>query len=245
MITFPEDKPRNPKPQPRYFFIFGEPMSGKTYFASFFPHAIDLNTDDNAEQSRVPSISLLKDENKKPVKDVIGRLDEIIKGLSKTTFKTVIIDTIEDVVGAIEKQITEESGEKYITDGKLAYGKGGSMARKILTDLVLELKALSMNVIWISREEQRGDITTNSYEPVPALKTKYFNIVNGNCDLVIRTKKVGQGQNISYFRTIESRRTNYEPENIVDERTLKLLASCNGMFTEEQIKRMNSKKENK
>ena len=109
MIKFPEDKPRVPKKEPRYFFIYGKPMSGKTFFASYFPHALDINTDDNAEQSRVPFVSLLKDENNEPVSDIRERLFEIIKGLPQTSFKTVIIDTIEDVVDAITKQITDEA----------------------------------------------------------------------------------------------------------------------------------------
>lgn len=227
MITFPEDKPRKPKKEPRYFFIYGAPMSGKTFFASYFPHALDINTDNNAKQSRVPFISLLTDENDQPITNVIQRLDDIIKGLPQTTFKTVIIDTIEDLVSAVTKQIADEANEKYITDGKLAYGKGSSMVKKIIEDLVLELKSLPINVIWISREEEQSDIAAGIIKVVPALKTKYYNIIAGNCDLVIRTQKLGPN---SYYRSIEDKRSAYEPEDITDPRIRQLLESIPGMF---------------
>lgn len=226
MIKFPEDKPRVPKKEPRYFFIYGKPMSGKTFFASYFPHALDINTDDNAEQSRVPFVSLLKDENNKPVSDIRRRLFEIIQGLPQTSFKTVIIDTIEDVVDAITKQITDEAGEKYISDGKLSYGKGSGMVKKVINDLVLDLKALPVNVIWISREEDQTDIASGVTKNIPALKQKYYNIIAGNCDLVIRTQKTGK----EHIRVIEEKRADYKPEDISDEQVRKLLTSCLGMF---------------
>lgn len=226
MIKFPEDKPRVPKKEPRYFFIYGKPMSGKTFFASYFPHALDINTDDNAEQSRVPFVSLLKDENNEPVSDIRGRLFEIIKGLPQTSFKTVIIDTIEDVVDAITKQITDEAGEKYISDGKLSYGKGSGMVKKVINDLVLDLKALPVNVIWISREEEQTDIASGVTKNIPALKQKYYNIIAGNCDLVIRTQKTGK----EHIRVIKEKRADYKPEDISDEQVRKLLTRCLGMF---------------
>lgn len=247
MIRLPEDKPRVPKKEPRYFFIYGEPMSGKTFFASYFPHVLDINTDNNASQSRAPSIQLLTDENEQPVNDIIGRLDEIIKLISKSTFKTIVIDTIEDVVSAVTKQITDSANEKYITDGKLAYGKGTSMVKKVIEDLVLELKALPVNVIWISREKEQNDIAAGTSKIVPALKTNYYNIVAGNCDLVIRTSKVGAGQNIHYMREVKAARTKYLPENITNKRVLDLLLTCEGMFSNEVLKKYkeNKKKESK
>ena len=227
MIVFPEDKPRKPKKEPRYFFIYGAPMSGKTFFASYFPHALDINTDNNAKQSRVPFMSLLTDENDQPITNVIQRLDDIIKGLPQTTFRTIIIDTIEDVVSAVTKQIANEAGEKYITDGKLAYGKGPSMVKTIIENLVLELKALPVNVVWISREKEQNDLAAGTSKPVPELKNTYYNIIAGNCDLVIRTQKLGPN---SYYRSVEDKRSTYEPEDITDPRIRQLLESIPGMF---------------
>lgn len=228
MIKFPEDKPQKPRMEPHNYFIYGRPMSGKTFFASYFPHALDINTDKNAEQSRIPDIQLLTNKKTgKPVKDVIGRLDSIIKDIPNHSFQTIVIDVIEDVVAAVTKQITEDAGEKYINDGKLSYGKGGSAVKQVIEGTVLDLKALPVNVIWISREEERTDFNTGTSEIVPALKPKYYNIVAGNCDLVIHTQKFGKDH---YTRTVTNKRAAYKPEDISDPTIKKLLQSCKGMF---------------
>ena len=90
-----------------------------------------------------------------------------------------------------------------------------------------------MNIIYISREISITDENTGATTYHPSLKTKYFNIVNGNCDVEIRTKKVGDGVNASYFREVKSLRTQYEKKNITDKRILKLLETCNGIFKKE------------
>ena len=48
-MILPEDKPCTPKREPHNFFIYGATMSGKSYFASFFPHPLVLNTDGNSD----------------------------------------------------------------------------------------------------------------------------------------------------------------------------------------------------
>lgn len=228
MIQFPEDKPKEPKMEPHNYFIYGQPMSGKTFFASYFPHALDINTDRNAEQSRIPDIQLFIDKKTgKPVKDVIGRLDGIIKDIPNHSFQTIVIDVIEDVVAAVTKQITEDAGETYINDGKLSYGKGGAAVRQVIEGTVLDLKALPVNVIWISREVEHTEFATGNAEIVPALAAKYYNIIAGNCDLVIHTQKFGRD---TYTRTIEKKRAKYKPEDITDPTIKKLLKSCKGMF---------------
>ena len=45
VIQLPKDEKLQPKTQPHNFFIWGATMSGKSYFASFFPHPLVLNTD--------------------------------------------------------------------------------------------------------------------------------------------------------------------------------------------------------
>ena len=90
-----------------------------------------------------------------------------------------------------------------------------------------------MNIIYISRENSITDDSTGATTYHPSLKTKYFNVVNGNCDVEIRTKKVGDGVNASYFREVKSLRTQYEKKNITDKRILQLLETCNGIFKKE------------
>lgn len=229
MSILPEDKPQHPTPQPHNFFIWGATMSGKSYFASFFPHPLSLNTDGNSEQGSAPSIQIrnVRGENGALKQSVIDQLDEIITELQSTdnTFQTLIVDVIDDICVMIEQAICIDNNVQALND--IAFGKGYAMFNSVLQQFVMDLKALPMNVIYVSRELQDVDEQTGAIDYKPSLKTKYYNIVNGNCDLVIHTQKFGKD---NYTRTITDRRTKYKKENITDARVKKLLESCNGMF---------------
>lgn len=248
MIQLPKVETMKPKSQPHNFFIWGATMSGKSYFSSYFPNPLVLNTDGNSEQGSAPSIQIrnVRSADGKLQQSAIKQLDDIITALQvqnpkrpeKEQFKTVVIDVIDDICVMIEQAICLDAGVQALSD--IPYGKGYAMFNTALQQFVMDLKALPMNVIYISREisitDENSGVTT--YEP--SLKTKYYNIVNGNCDVVIRTKKVGDGRNASYFREVKALRTMYDPENITDKRVKQLLESCSGMFTKEQLEKEKS-----
>ena len=238
MIDLPKPTKLEPKAQPHNFFIWGAPMSGKSYFASFFPNPIVLNTDGNNEQGTAPGFQIrnLRDKNGKPTQLVTKQMDEIILALQnqsqgEDTFKTVVVDVIDDIIVMLEQAICWDNNVKSLSD--IPYGAGYALFNTALQQLVMDLKALPMNIIYISRENSITDDSTGATTYHPSLKTKYFNIVNGNCDVEIRTKKVGDGVNASYFREVKSLRTQYEKKNITDKRILQLLETCNGIFKKE------------
>ncbi|PXZ21917.1 NTP-binding protein [Lactobacillus helveticus] len=254
MINLPKVQMLKPKPQPRNFFIWGSPMTGKSYFSSFFPNPLVLNTDGNSEQGSAPSIQIrnIRGANGKLAQSAIKQLDDIITALQvenpkrpeNQQFKTIVVDVIDDVCIQIEQAICLDAGVQALSD--IPYGKGYAMFNTALQQFVMDLKALPLNVIYISRELAITDENTGATTYEPSLKTKYYNIVNGNCDVVIRTKKVGDGQNASYFREVKALRTMYNPANITDHRILQLLESCTGMFKKEDLEKLQAKKkENK
>lgn len=247
VIQLPKDEKLQPKTQPHNFFIWGKTMSGKSYFASFFPHPLVLNTDGNSEQGTAPSIQIrnIRDEDGKLKQSAIQQLDDVITALSqKNTFQTLVIDVIDDICVMIEQAICIDAGVQALSD--IPYGKGYAMFNTALQQFVMDLKALPLNVIYISRELAITDDNTGVTTYEPSLKNKYYNIVNGNCDVVIRTKKIGDGQNASYFREVKALRTMYDPTNITDHRVLQLLESCKGMFKKEDLAKLQAKKkENK
>lgn len=254
MISLPKVEKLKPKSQPRNFFIWGSPMTGKSYFSSFFPNPLVLNTDGNSEQGSAPSIQLrnIRNETGGLKRSVIKQLDDIITALqvenskrpADQQFKTIVIDVIDDICVMIEQAICLDAGVQALSD--IPYGKGYAMFNTALQQFVMDLKALPLNVIYISRELANTDENTGVTTYEPSLKTKYYNIVNGNCDVVIRTKKIGDGQNASYFRDVKALRTMYDPANITDRRVLQLLESCKGMFKKEDLEKLQAKKkENK
>lgn len=255
MIQLPKVEKLKPKSQPHNFFIWGETMSGKSYFSSYFPNPLVLNTDGNSEQGQAPSIQIrnVRDANGKLQQSAIKQLDDIITALQvenpkrppKEQFQTIVIDVIDDICVMIEQAICINEGVQALSD--IPWSKGYAMFNSALQQFVMDLKALPMNVIYISREISITDEKSNITTYKQSLKDKYYNVINGNCDLVIRTSKVGAGQNIHYMREVKAARTKYLPENITNKRVLDLLLSCQGMFSDEALKKYkeNKKKESK
>lgn len=255
MIQLPQVATLKPKSQPHNFFIWGETMSGKSYFASYFPNPLVLNTDGNSEQGQAPSIQIrnIRDANGKLQQSAIKQLDDIITALQvenpkrppKEQFQTIVIDVIDDICVMIEQAICINEGVQALSD--IPWSKGYAMFNSALQQFVMDLKALPMNVIYISREISITDEKSNITTYKQSLKDKYYNVINGNCDLVIRTSKVGAGQNIHYMREVKAARTKYLPENITNKRVLDLLLTCQGMFSDEVLKQYkeSKKKESK
>ena len=254
MFQLPKVEKLSPKSEPKNFFIWGSPMTGKSYFSSFFPNPLILNTDGNSKQGSAPSIQLrnIRNETGGLKQSVIKQLDDIVIALQvenpkrpeNQQFKTIVVDVIDDVCVMIEQAICLDAGVQALSD--IPYGKGYAMFNTALQQFVMDLKALPLNVIYISRELAITDENTGATTYEPSLKAKYYNIVNGNCDVVIRTKKIGDGQNASYFREVKALRTMYDPTNITDHRILQLLESCRGMFKKEDLEKLQAKKkENK
>lgn len=211
---------------PQNFFIFGATMSGKSYLAEKFPVPLFLNTDGNSEMMPAQDIQLRNVRNKKGdlEKSVIEQLDQIILELQANNpgYKTVVIDVIDDLAVMIEQAICLKSGAATLAD--VPFGKGYAAFNSVLQSLVVNLKALPLNVVYISRIAQKGEGEIK--EDIPSLKTKYYNIVNGNCDLVIQTTRRGR----NYIRRVTDRRTNYVRDDITDKDILRILDNVVGVF---------------
>lgn len=226
MSILPPNKPQVPKDTPRNFFIWGPTMGGKSFLASQFPNPLVFNTDGNAEANTVPSVQLrnIKDTNGKIKRSVIDQLDKLITALQteKHTYETVVLDVIDDIVVMIEQYICDK--ENVETLGDIPYGKGYAAFTNIFQQLVIELKSLPMNVIYISRNATKMEGQTEI--DIPSLKEKHQNIVNGNCDLSIQCKKVGK----NYIRVAKARRKDYMREQVDDKLILTILDTITGVF---------------
>lgn len=233
MAALPANKPKQTIEVPRNFFIWGPTMNGKSYLASEFPNPVIFNTDGNANQIETPSVDLKNARDPKTgaiTKSVVEQMLELIKELEqgKHTFETVVIDVVDDLVTLIEQAICEENGVDYV--GDVPYGKGWGLRKTFITSIVVRLKALPMNVIYVSRYATKLD--NNIETPIPSLPDKDLNIVNGNCDLNIMCQKIGK----NYLRRVVDRRKVYQRDWVQDERLLKILDSLTGAFPKKSSK---------
>ena len=232
MFKLPENKPQVPKDTPRNYFIYGETMSGKSYLANEFPNPIVLNTDGNATANSVPSIQLVNIKNKEGqiTDSVIKQLGEIILALQtqKHSYETVVVDVIDDAIEMIKIAVCDEltpPGKPRLKSlSEIPYGKGYDFFNQAITELVMDLKALPMNVIYISRQISEYDDNGNVTKDKPSLKDKYVNLINGNSDLMIHTEKIGN----NYNREVDRKRKTYYADQVDDKAILKILTTIRG-----------------
>lgn len=232
MNILPKNEMTKPKDTPKNYFIWGPTMAGKSYLAGEFPNPLFLNTDGNAEANPYPSIQLRnvrgKDGKLLENQNVVDQLDSIITELqtSKHTFETIVLDVIDDIVIMIEQYICDKFDVETI--GDVPYGKGYGAFTNIFQQLVIELKALPFNIIYVSRNLTK--LENNVEIDMPSLKEKHQNIVNGNCDLNIQCKKIGK----NYIRSVKAKRKNYVRDEIDELAILKILDSITGVFDRSQ-----------
>lgn len=230
MSILPPNKPQETVDTPKNYFFYGATMSGKSYLAGEFPNPLFLDTDGNADANPYPSIQLRnirevdKQGNVTFKQNVIDQLDDVILALQTQdhTYETIVLDVIDDIVVMIEQYITVNAGVDSL--GDIGYGKGYAAFNNIFQQLVIDLKSLPINVIYVSRISTWEDNGITKEEP--SLKEKHVNIVNGNCDYMIQTKKIGK----NYVRTVKAKRKNYKREKIDNEQILNILDTVTGAF---------------
>ncbi|MHB0809301.1 MAG: AAA family ATPase [Facklamia hominis] len=226
MSILPKNVKQKTVDTPKNFFIYGATMNGKSYLAGEFPNPLFLDTDGNASANPYPSIQLrnIRGKDGKIKHSIVEQLDQIVTELQTTDhgYETIVLDVIDDIASMIEFYVCDREGVETLAD--IGYGKGYAAFNSIFQQLVIELKALPLNIIYVSRILTITE--ENVTKELPSLKEKLVNVVNGNCDYMIQCKKIGK----NYIRVVKDKRKNYVREQIDDERTIKILDSITGAF---------------
>lgn len=210
-MILPKNERRNiEQVQKKVIWLYGSPFSGKTTFANKFPDPLMLNTDGNIKFVDAPFI---------PIKDqveVVGRMTKRTKGwevfkdviseLEKkdNTFKTIIVDLLEDTYEQCRLYMYEQMGITHESDDSFRAWD------KVRTEFLSTLKRLMgldyENIILISHEDTTKDITKKGGDKVTAIKPniqeKTANKVAGMVDIVARVIADGDIRTLS-FKTNE------------------------------------------
>lgn len=210
-MLLPKNERRNiEKIEKKVIWIYGAPFTGKTTFANKFPDPLMLNTDGNIKFVDAPYLPI-KDDVK-----VTGRLTKrtfaweqfknVIAELEKkeNTFKTIIVDLLEDTYEHCRLYMYDEMGITHESDDSFRAWD------KVTTEFLSTLKKLMNldyeNIILISHEDKSRDITKKSGENItsikPNLRDKVANKVAGMVDIVARVIADGDKRTLS-FKTDE------------------------------------------
>ena len=210
-MLLPENKRRTIETATKkVVWLYGSPFSGKTTFANHFPDPIMLNTDGNIKFVDAPFISI-RDEVKKNgrmterkmaweiFKEVIGELE-----LKENTFKTIVVDLLEDTYEHCRRFICDQKGWDHESDDSF---RAWDMVRTEFLSVLKRLMNLDYeNIVLISHLDTTKDITKKGGDKLTSIKPnineKIANKVAGMVDIVARTI-ADDGQYILSFKRNE------------------------------------------
>lgn len=210
-MILPENKRRNiESTTKKVAWIYGAPFSGKTTFANAFPDPLMLNTDGNIKFVDAPYI-FIKDEVNKvgrsvertmawdKFKVVLGELE-----LKQNSFKTLVIDLLEDLYEHCRRAVCAEKGWDHESDDSF---RAWDMVRTEFLTVMKRLMALDYeNIILISHLDTTKDITKKGGDKLtsikPNLNEKVANKIAGMVDIVARAI-ADDGQYILSFKRNE------------------------------------------
>lgn len=194
-MNLPKNERRNiEKVEKRVMWIYGVPFCGKTTFANGFPDPLMLNTDGNIKFVDAPFIRIkdeIKVEGRMTKKTLAWQIfKDVIEELEKkdNTFKTIIVDLVEDLYEYCRLFMYDQMGIKHESDDSF---KAWDMVRGEFLNTLKRLMALDYeNIILISHEDTSKDITKKGGDKITAIKPnmqdKVALKVAGMVDIVAR-----------------------------------------------------------
>lgn len=176
-------------------WLYGQPFSGKTTFADKFNDAVFINTDGNVDFITSPYI-LVRDERYKEgrmLKVNYGwdKFQDIIMELERDqTFKTVVVDLVDDIYQMARDCICAKHGWSHESDDSF---KAWDIVRSEFIETLRRLMTLDKNIILISHEDASKDVTRRGGDKITAIKPniadKVANKLAGMVHIVGRVTK--------------------------------------------------------
>ena len=180
MIKMPKIERRTIKANPKKrIWLFGKPMSGKTFFVNNFPEPLMLNTDDNTDLVTA-TVLTIKDQVSYTgnVKNFTSAWEYFIQAVDMLEReqtnperpKTVIVDLLDHVFMHCRDYVLGKNKIEHETDS--GYGKGFALVR---TPFIQQIKRLLMldyeNIILISYEDDASAVTKRDGSNTTRFKT--------------------------------------------------------------------------
>lgn len=196
MGILPENKKKELKTEigkKKKVWVYGSPISGKTFFANSFPNALILSTDGNTQFCDSPSI-LIRDQvvmegRMTNTTSAWDYFKEIVAELSKkqNTYETIVFDLVEDLYELCRIAKYKELGIKHESDDPF---KAWDKIRAEYMSTMRKAANLDYNIVFISHEDIKTDITSRSGDNVtainPNIQPKIANKLAGLVDMTIR-----------------------------------------------------------
>jgi len=202
MLSLPKNEVTKSTKNKKKLWLYGEPYSGKTTFASQFPNHLFLTTDGNIERlitydaSTVPPHISLVDKSEKQGRVVNKTLAwELFKEaitvleLKENDFQTIICDHLSDLFQHCRTFIFEREGITH--ESEEGIGKGWDLVQTEFLQVMRRFVNLDYdNIIIISHEDRSRDITKKGGDKItairPQLRESFLSKIAGMVDITAR-----------------------------------------------------------
>lgn len=180
MITMPKIERRKNKPtNKRRIWLYGKPMSGKTFFANKFPEPLMLNTDDNTDFVDATVLSIKdqvtytgKVENRTSAWEYFIEVVDMLEREQSNPErpKTVIVDVLDQLFNSCQEFVLKKAGLNHESDA--GFGKGYALVRRPFIQQIKRLLLLDYeNIILISHEDDASNVTNRDGSQLTKFKT--------------------------------------------------------------------------
>lgn len=181
MLKLPENKPRELEPTSKMkLFIYGEPYTGKTVFASQFPKPLILSTDGNYKHITTPVVDIDNNTNWNELIDLLAKKDN--------DFETIIIDLVDHLIDMVRDDILGNYSISHESD--LPHGKGWNLVKKPIYTILRKIVSLPYNIIFIGHSNNFSNVDKMGRETNyinSTLPEKTSNVIKGLVDCTLYT----------------------------------------------------------
>lgn len=172
-------------------WLYGEPFSGKTTFASQFPGAKVISTDGNAE-------GLFKKEDIIRVRNYKD-LENALNELKKESPEWLVIDVIDYLYDICRTYVLDKNNVE--DEGDIPY-RGYKMVRQFFWGVITKISNLCDNIIFISHEDiqvEKNKFGREITKYVPKFEAKMLTQMTGIMTVVGRCLKETSEKNDSAY----------------------------------------------
>lgn len=190
----------------RVIWLYGQSFSGKTTLADKFPDPLFLNTDGNrnftapflpiADRVEVNGRMTTTIKAWDALKEVVTELEK-----KQNTFKTIVIDLLEDTRRFCRNYVYDKLGIKHESDA--GFGKGYDLVETEYLNMISRLENLDYEyIVFISHEDSSKAVTTKGGASLtviqPKIPEKLASKIAGGVTLVGRVVNDGGKRYLSF-----------------------------------------------
>jgi|7_EtaG_2_1085326.scaffolds.fasta_scaffold00554_23 hypothetical protein len=167
------------------WLVYGQPKIGKSTFCNQWPGALFAATEPGTSAMRAADVPINSWTDFENFMHALG------KEKSAAKYKTIVVDTIDNLWSFLCNHICKTQGWEHISEG--GYAKGYNIAEMKLTNAIAELRSFGKAVVFVSHERKTRELdndgnTTGSVFITSNLPNSARKVIHGNVDFIFRAE---------------------------------------------------------